>query len=173
MPVLENAPPQEPPTLDYHGGGGGDGDDTRWAVVATFSHPMEAHLARIRLESEDVDCFLEDEYMIATDWLYSNAIGGVKLLVPEPDLPRARALLRRPSQPVVVPIDGSTCPSCGSPDIHPQRFARRWVFLSILLLGAPVPFLSRKYRCAACASEFVPRRGFEVIHPKSDAAEGQ
>src|SRR5688572_16682195 len=124
MPVLEEAPPEEPPTLDYRGGDGGD--DARWAVAATFSHPLEAHVARIRLESEEIDCFLEDEYMIATDWLYSNAIGGVKLLVPWPDLDRARELLRRPGRLADdEPTPTPTCPECGSPDVYALRYARR------------------------------------------------
>ena len=55
---------------------------------------MEAHLARLRLEARDVPCFLLDENLIAMNWLYANAAGGIKLQVPETDALRAAKILR-------------------------------------------------------------------------------
>jgi len=53
----------------------------------------EAHAIRVRLESEGIPVFLFDEFSVTMDWLLSNAIGGVKVQVPEPFLERARAIL--------------------------------------------------------------------------------
>ena len=53
----------------------------------------EAHAIRVRLESEGIPVFLFDEFTITMDWLLSNAIGGVKVQVPEPFLERARTIL--------------------------------------------------------------------------------
>ena len=53
----------------------------------------EAHAIRVRLESEGIPVFLFDEFTITMDWLLSNAIGGVKVQVPDPFLERARTIL--------------------------------------------------------------------------------
>ena len=42
-----------------------------------------AHAMRVQLEAAGIPVFLGDELTIAMDWLLSNAIGGVKVQVPE------------------------------------------------------------------------------------------
>jgi hypothetical protein len=53
----------------------------------------QAHAIRVRLEAEGIPVFLFDEFTINMDWLLSNAIGGVKVQVPEPYLERARNIV--------------------------------------------------------------------------------
>src|SRR5215216_1239561 len=84
---------------DDVGGGSGGGDDDNdddgdrdggsedavngpWETVATFWDPPQAHVARLRLEHADLPCVLLDENLIATDWFFANAVGGIKLQVP-------------------------------------------------------------------------------------------
>jgi hypothetical protein len=62
-------------------------------TVAKCSLPGEAHAIRMRLESEGIPVFLFDEFTITMDWLLSNAIGGVKVQVPDHSLARARQIL--------------------------------------------------------------------------------
>lgn len=62
-------------------------------TVAKTSLPGEAHAIRMRLESEGIPVFLFDEYTVTMDWLLSNAIGGVKVQVPDHCLERAREIL--------------------------------------------------------------------------------
>jgi Putative prokaryotic signal transducing protein len=62
-------------------------------VVATFSKPEEAHLLRMRLEAGGIQAFIRDENTIQIDWLYSNALGGVRVEVAEEDEAAARELL--------------------------------------------------------------------------------
>src|SRR5690606_31344886 len=81
------------------GGGGGDGEggrpgDRRWVTLATFWHPTQAHIARLRLESAGVACVLLGELTTATHVL-AIATGGVKLQVPRAQFERAVRLLRR------------------------------------------------------------------------------
>ena len=52
-------------------------------IVATYLYPHEAHIARASLESAGIPAVLADEHTINTDWLYAQALGGVKLLVDE------------------------------------------------------------------------------------------
>ena len=51
-------------------------------TVARFSLPYEAQLARAKLESEGVPAFVADEHTINMQWLFSNALGGVRVQVP-------------------------------------------------------------------------------------------
>lgn len=138
---------------------GGDDDPVRWTTVAAFWHPAPAHIARLRLEADDIPCLIVDENLVATDWLYANAVGGVKLQVPADDAPRARDLLARPGGEA-PPGPGGTfpasgrCPRCGSDDAAPSRLSRPLVLLSVLLLGLPLPMLLSRSRCGACGCEW-------------------
>ena len=74
-----------------------------WITVASFSQPFEAHLAKTRLEAEEITCVVSDEYLVRVDWLLSNAVGGVKLMVPVWEAERAKEILRpRPRLMVVA-----------------------------------------------------------------------
>jgi hypothetical protein len=62
-------------------------------TLASFSQPMGAYLLRARLESNGIAAFVRDENMIALDWFYSNAVGGVKIDVADEDYDRALQVL--------------------------------------------------------------------------------
>lgn len=62
-------------------------------TVATFDFWPHAEIARGRLQAEGIDCQLADQHLVQTDWLYSLAVGGIKLQVAEADLARAAAVL--------------------------------------------------------------------------------
>jgi hypothetical protein len=143
---------------DPDDGDEGDDESGPWTTVATFWHAAAAHIARIKLESEQIPCVLLDENLIATDWLYANAAGGIKLQVPQDQTARAVELLQgsRPAPTSAEPLfDGQArCPRCGSSEIYLTRYSRRGSFLSILLLGLPLPIFRQRTRCASCAMEW-------------------
>jgi hypothetical protein len=95
IPVDDRLESIEPP-IDFYdddGDGDDDGDHSRWLTVATFWEPTEAHIARLKLESEEIDCMILDENLVATYWFWANAVGGIKLQVREADFSSAcRAL---------------------------------------------------------------------------------
>ncbi len=64
-------------------------------VVAQYGTPEEAHLLRNRLEAAGIRVYLENETTAAWAWHFANALGGVKLLVAEEDLPAAQEVLAR------------------------------------------------------------------------------
>ncbi|MCX6968174.1 MAG: DUF2007 domain-containing protein [Verrucomicrobia bacterium] len=63
-------------------------------TVATFSKVEEAHLLRMRLEDAGIPAHLRDENTIQIDWLYSNALGGVRVEVADADVDAAKAFLQ-------------------------------------------------------------------------------
>ena len=54
-----------------------------------------AHIALGRLHAEGIEAMLADENLVQTDWLYSIAVGGIKLQVDRQDAQRASQILAR------------------------------------------------------------------------------
>ena len=59
----------------------------------SFTYPHEAQLAKAKLESEGIETIINDELTAQVNNFYSNAIGGVKLLVRDKDLEEATKLM--------------------------------------------------------------------------------
>lgn len=131
-------------------------------VVRSFSRPHEAHLACSALQAAGIDARLADEYVVTADWLYSNAVGGVKVLVPAGEVEAARTVLDIPA--ISEPAESAdrsaaaACPRCGSHDLAPATRGRRSSFLVWLLLGFPLIPMLRRTRCASCGYTFSARR---------------
>lgn len=62
-------------------------------TVACFDNMPTAHIAMGRLQTEGIDCWLADEHLVQTDWLYAIAVGGIKLQVGAPYANQAREIL--------------------------------------------------------------------------------
>jgi len=62
-------------------------------TIATYDSMPLAHIAMGRLHAEGIDAWLADENLVQTDWLYSIAVGGIKLQVSAEDTERAMKIL--------------------------------------------------------------------------------
>lgn len=125
-------------------------------TIANFDEPLLAKLAKIKLDTEGIDCFLAGENFVSTYWLLANAEGGVKLQVRQADAEKALDIIEH-NQPVEaaeddLPEDPADlrCPKCNSKDIEYEQFSRKFFYLSILLLRFPLPFLKKSYKCKNC-----------------------
>ena len=54
-------------------------------TIATFTTPEDAHLFRAYLGAQEIEGFLLDEYFVQLFWYYSNALGGVRVVVDDAD----------------------------------------------------------------------------------------
>ncbi|MEJ6601833.1 MAG: putative signal transducing protein [Verrucomicrobiia bacterium] len=82
-------------------------------TVAKFSMPSEAHVAVSRLHSAGIHAFIRDEATLQMNWLWSNAILGLRVEVPEEEFEASLEILNlEPSESGLV-----TFPFCGSDDI--------------------------------------------------------
>jgi hypothetical protein len=128
-------------------------------TIVSFSYPTEAHLARAKLESEGIDSMIANDVMVGTNWLYSNAVGGVKLQVRKSDAEAAMVIMNSCTEHTsAIPHedDASTkhCPQCNSSDIRYEFFNIRPVFLSWLIFGFALPFMKKKWKCNFCGYEW-------------------
>ena len=133
--------------------------DDKLVTVASFSEPIKAHLASAKLEAEGIEYFIIDENIVGMYWLYSQAVGGVKLQVREKDAEKATQLLQTGSQKQDAVVEkkepvkqGSDicCSKCGSVDIEYEKYSKKTFFLTILFLGFPVSYFKNEYRCNSC-----------------------
>jgi hypothetical protein len=70
-----------------------DGSGRDLVTVARFTEVWEAHILKSRLLADGLLASIADEHLVAMDWFYSNAIGGVRVQVPAVEAERARAIL--------------------------------------------------------------------------------
>jgi hypothetical protein len=136
--------------------------DSHLVVVHAYSQPHEAHLAQSALEAAGIRSTLADDHIVATNWLWSNAVGGVKVLVSSRDLTAAQAVLAVPADvdegaipgTSQGPADETSCPRCGSRDLRPFTAGRRLSVLSWILAGLPLFPVRRRMRCEGCGKQF-------------------
>ncbi len=62
-------------------------------TIATFDNMPAAYIVKGRLETEGIPCWLKDENLGQTDWLYNIALGWIKLQVEAKYEEQARAIL--------------------------------------------------------------------------------
>ena len=66
---------------------------SRFVVISNYSFPLDAHIAKASLENEGIPAHIADKHTVNMQWLYSDAIGGVRLYVPEEFEVEAKAVL--------------------------------------------------------------------------------
>ena len=125
----------------------------KFALAESYLHPYEAQIAKASLLESGINAIIENEHTIAMDWFYSQALGGVKVLVPVDDLARAKEILGTDYSAALEEefgADRDTCASCSSRELKPHTRGRAGVFVSILLLGIPLLFYRNGYKCEDC-----------------------
>jgi hypothetical protein len=72
-------------------------DKRNLVLLRRFRDLPEALLAKGKLDSAGIECFLADDNMVRMDWFISNLLGGVKLLVDGEKFTEASRLLNEAS----------------------------------------------------------------------------
>jgi hypothetical protein len=127
----------------------------RLVTIAQYRDLPEAGLAKSRLEAAGITCFLDNEYTIGINWLYSNALGGVKLNVPEENAEEAKAIIEEVAEPTTAPeeseelLPDSVCPNCGATEIETKNFTRKFAALT-LLTSLPLFLFLKRHHCKSC-----------------------
>ena len=133
--------------------------------IIEFVYPYEAHLAKGLLESSNIEVVIKDELTVQVNNFYSNAIGGVKLLVEESQVEQALSILKEGGyiNPQIhkekIKLERFSteykkkCPYCESLDVVKKK-NYLYVVLGILLFGFPFPFFKKRYFCFDCNKEW-------------------
>ncbi len=99
-------------------------------TTATFSKPEEAHLFRTRLEAAGIPAYVQDEHFIQMNWLYSNAIGGVRVQIAEEDVEAAQEFLANDSPQQAPEAVDVVCPIAVRTTQHPTSCLGAFRFLA-------------------------------------------
>lgn len=142
-------------------------------TVATFNMPYQAHLAKSRLEAAGIPAFIRDEHLVRMLPFLSQALGEVKLQVPDVHLKEAREILDSTpdvgltdeealsatpiEEPGPEPPELMECPHCGSRGFVEELSHPLERLLNGLLLGLPWLWMGRPLHCRACRHTFRKR----------------
>ena len=122
-------------------------------VIASFTKVYEAYLARNQLTLEGIHSFVFDEYAIGVHPFYSNALGGVKVVVDDTDFEKAKDIITAyiNSQKIYFMDIKTHCPNCHSKNI--RKTSNFHIILSmafIITFGILWVVFYRKYKCFDC-----------------------
>lgn len=122
---------------------------SRLTTLRVYYDLPEALVARSRLHDGGIACFLPDGFIVHNSWTHIVALGGIRLLVHEPNIERAQALLDEPPPPAAEGEPLDLCPDCGAEDVFRQP---SWIAAALAYLAVQLPLLvtTRQRRCRAC-----------------------
>lgn len=138
-----------------------------WKIILTFTHPHEAHIAKTYLESEGIETMIQDELTVQVNSFYSDAIGGVKLLVRESDYEYGIEVLNNGGYinadanetKIESVVEGRStdkrfCPFCKSQNIGKKKNPDPLTGLIYSLLTLFSPIFRKAYICHDCEKEW-------------------
>lgn len=131
----------------------------KFHTVAVFQYSTEAQVIKGRLEADGIEVFMSDNFLIDTDPLVSNAIGGVKLKVRGKDVIQAKRIIDTINT-YSVDEEGEAieCENCGESKVRMYSTVtdlKSFFSFVIGLMVGTLPFSARyKYRCENCNHEF-------------------
>ncbi|HET9571008.1 MAG TPA: DUF2007 domain-containing protein [Bacteroidales bacterium] len=141
-----------------------------WREAISLTFPSEAHMVQGYLESEGVVTILKDEMTTQVNNMYSNAVGGVKVMVREEDFENAQQILKNggyinPEKPqkietviLTTTTDKKLCPFCHSENIGKKKTPDVITLIISLILNVIFPIFKRTNMCFDCGKEWVFKR---------------
>lgn len=132
-------------------------EESRLKTIAKFWDWPLAELAKIKLESEGIPCFLQDKNLVGLNWMWANAIGGVRLQVPTEYIDTAKQILNKDCSAELAAMEEEfsamekkdLCEKCNSPNLKILDATRK-IGAWFLLFTIPLIFFRKRYQCADC-----------------------
>ena len=116
---------------------------------------MDAHLLMAKLESEDIECWLQDENTVTVNPIWTNAVGGIKLLVTKQDFGRAYEIFKEIENNRKQSLE---CPKCKGHNIElvstPRKAANWFSAILTFFLGDYALVVDKVNHCFDCGNEF-------------------
>jgi len=149
-----------------------------WIIVITSTFPHEAHMIEGYLNSYGIATSLKDEMTVQVNTAYSNAVGGIKILVNDSEYDKSIQLLKKGGYITDPNTQGDTekevflveytsnhknCPFCNSENITIKKKPNTFsfilsAFISLLLFAVIAPIFKSTYKCFDCEKEWKYKR---------------
>ena len=144
------------PIFLYPGSSLNEISSSDWVIADSFIDVIHADIVRGRLEAEGIPAILGNRHLASADWLYSQAMGGVQIMVPFEQISEARE--------IIAQIDAGefsdaheelkqqdTCNICGTALLRKTAASWKFALFSLhLLLPIPLPFRKNVFYCPQC-----------------------
>ncbi|HET6767795.1 MAG TPA: DUF2007 domain-containing protein [Chitinophagaceae bacterium] len=126
-----------------------------FVIVQSFNNYVDAHLLMTRLESENIECWLQDENTVTIYPIWTNAVGGIKLLVKKEDFDRASEIFKESENNRRQAIECPNCKGHNTELVSSPRKVTNWlsVLLTYSFMGYPVG-VDKVSHCFDCGHEF-------------------
>ena len=118
-----------------------------FTTIFSSSDPWEVQLLQGALASEGIKSFVDNEHLVSMNWLYANALGGVRLRVRTRDVEEAAGIIQGLRKEEVQTLP--TCSRCGSKNAKPTRWSLVQILGAFALFCIPL-FLKRRWQCPDC-----------------------
>jgi len=126
-----------------------------FVILQSFNNYLDAHLLMAKLESEEIQCWLQDENTVTLYPILTNAVGGIKLFVNKNDLSRARQIFWEVENNRKKIIE---CPKCKGHNIElvstPRKAANWFSAILTFFLGDYALAVDKVNHCFDCGNEF-------------------
>lgn len=124
-------------------------------ILNSYANYVDAHIAKGVLEEQGISCWLKDENTVTIDPILTNAVGGIKIMVPKADAQRAWEILndlKKEQKKTVV------CPNCGSHNVEqvstPRKAVNWFSAIATFILGDYAVAVDKVNHCFDCKHEF-------------------
>ncbi len=124
---------------------------------------IEANRDKQILAENGIESWIANEQTVQSDWLLSQAIGGIQLQVFEENLEEAKKVLEEFSnedfaleveRTIENPEFDFVCPRCGSNHIYRDENPGGLFGISLLIFMIPAKVPSSIFHCYYCGNEF-------------------
>lgn len=129
-----------------------------------YANSLEANRDKQILANNGLKSFIANEQTIQSDWLLSQAVGGIQLQVFEDEVEKAQEILKNflDNELISLEVDHTIadpdfdfmCPKCGSNHLYRDENPGGLFGISLLFLGFPIKAKSHLYHCYYCGNEF-------------------
>lgn len=129
-----------------------------------YTNSLEANRDKQILKDNGLESFIANEQTIQSDWLLSQALGGIQLQVFDDEKEKAIEIINNflenehtsleVEHTILNPEFDFTCPKCGSNHLYRDENPGGLFGVSLLVLGFPLKAPSHLYHCYYCNNEF-------------------
>ena len=129
-----------------------------------YTNSREANRDKQILKNNGLESFIANEQTIQSDWLLSQALGGIQLQVFDDEKEKAIEIINNflenehtsleVEHTILNPEFDFTCPKCGSNHLYRDENPGGLFGVSLLVLGFPLKAPSHLYHCYYCNNEF-------------------
>ena len=107
------------------------------------------------LESEEIDCWLQDENTVTVYPIWTNVVGGIKLMVKKEDYPRALEIFKQAENNRKEAVECPKCKGHNVEEVSSPRKPANWISAIFTYSFMAYPLgVDKVNHCFDCGHEF-------------------